>query len=342
MVCDKNVFMKADIRKVAQKAHVSISTVSRALNDSGPVSKATKEKVLAAADELGYRQNNIASFLRSKRSSFIGLLVPDVDNGFFSSLASTIERTIHQYGFSLFLCNTMEDQEIEKRYVENLLDSQVMGIILISAGLKTHPRIIRENTPVVFVDRVGPNLEIPNRVIIESDNKKGGSLAAEQLIKRGANRFIFLGDQRNMQAMRNREKGFSEFLKKNGVDASNYRRESITVSPHEARIKIQAIYETYPFDGIFCGTDTIALGAIRGLADIGLKMPSDVQLIGFDGINIGEFTTPSMSTIRQNIDSMGKIAGESIIQMITGDLSRETITLPVDFIERETTKHLQI
>ncbi|MFN8488275.1 MAG: LacI family DNA-binding transcriptional regulator [Caldilineaceae bacterium] len=330
--------MKVDIRKVAEKAQVSISTVSRALNDSGSISKRTKDKVLAAAQELGYRHNSIASSLRSKRSSFIGLLVPDVDNEFFSSLASAIEQAILQRGFSLFLCNTMEDQEIENRYVESLLDSQVMGIILVSAGLKSHPQLVRKNLPVVFVDRVGSDLEIPHRVVIESDNEKGGRLAAEQLLKRGVQRFVFLGDQRNMHGMRNREKGFAEYLRANGTAAANYHRDYIPVSAFAAREKICAIYEKFPFDGLFCGTDTIALGAMRGLADIGLAMPADVQLIGFDGIRVGEFTIPSMSTIRQNIERMGKIASESIIRMVTGDQSGETIILPVDFVARETTK----
>ncbi|MEZ4731326.1 MAG: LacI family DNA-binding transcriptional regulator [Caldilineaceae bacterium] len=330
--------MKIDIRKVAEKAEVSIATVSRSLNDSGSVSKKTKDKVLAAAQELGYRHNSIASSLRSKRSSFIGLLVPDVDNEFFSSLASAIEQSILQVGFSLFLCNTMEDEEIEKRYVESLLDNQVMGIILVSAGMKSHPRIVRKNTPVVFVDRVGADLAIPNRVVIESDNEKGGALAAEALLARGAQRFVFLGDQRNMQAMRNRERGFADYLRANAVAAANYHREVIPVSAAAARAKVRTIYETFPFDGIFCGTDLIALGAMRGLADLGLSMPTDVQLIGFDGIRVGEFTIPALSTIRQNVERMGKIAAESIMRMITGDQSGETIILPVDFVARETTK----
>lgn len=332
--------MKIDIRKVAQKAEVSIATVSRSLNDSGSVSQKTKDKVLAAAQELGYRHNSIASSLRSKRSSFIGLLVPDVDNEFFSSLASAIEQAILQSGFSLFLCNTMEDEEIENRYVESLLDNQVMGIILVSAGLKSHPRIVRENTPVVFVDRVGADLAIPNRVVIESDNEKGGALAAEQLLKRGVQRFVFLGDQRNMQAMRNRERGFADYLREHGVAAPHYHREYIPVSAAAARERVRAIYATFPFDGLFCGTDIIALGAMRGLADIGRALPDDVQVIGFDGIRVGEFTMPALSTIRQNVERMGKIAAESIMRMVTGDQSGETIILPVDFVARETTKLL--
>jgi len=337
---DRSVSMAVDIREVAQKAQVSISTVSRALNASGSVSQKTRDKVLAAAQELGYRQNRVASSLRSKRSGFIGLLVPDINNEFFASLASAIERSLHDLGYSLFLCNTMEDAKIENHYIDSLLDDQVMGIILVAAGLKAHPRLRQENTPVVFVDRVGADLEIPNRVVIESDNKKGGRIAAEQLLKRGAQRFVFLGDQRNMHAMRNRERGFADCLRENGITAANYYRDAIPVSAHEAREKMSAIYAKFPFDGIFCGTDMLALGAMRGLADLRLSVPSDVQLIGFDGMRLGEFTIPSLSTIRQGIERMGKLAGESVARMVAGDQSGETIILPVDFIARETTKSL--
>jgi len=330
--------MEIGIREVAKKANVAISTVSRVLNNSGYVSEATKVKVLAATEELGYRQNSIARSLRSKRSHFIGLLVPDIANEFFSSLASVIEQSVHDHGFSLFLCNTMENKEIENRYVESLFDNQVMGIILVSAGMKFNTSVLREDIPVVFLDRIGPGMVIPNRVFIECDNEKGGCLAAEELLKRGARRFVFLGDQRNMHAMRNRKKGFSETLHANGIPASNYYQDTVSVSALKAREKVKEIYASFPFDGIFCGTDLIALGAMRGLADIGLSIPSDVQLIGFDGISSGEFTIPSMSTIRQDIEQMGRIAGESIIRMIKGDHDGKTILLPVDILARGTTK----
>lgn len=326
------------MRAVAQKANVAISTVSRVLNSSGYVSETTKARVLAATTELGYRQNRIARSLRSRQSNFVGLLLPDVDNEFFSSLARVVEQTVHQHGFSLFLCNTMENQEVERRYIESLLDSQVMGIILVSAGLKSGPGMLGEDFPVVLVDRVEPDLGPSNRIIIECDNEKGGRLAAEGLIKRAARRFVFLGDRRNMYAMRNREKGFAEALRANGISASDYHRDAIPVSSRLAREKVREIYSEFPFDGIFCGTDTIALGAMRGLADIGLSMPSEVQLIGFDGIRLGEFTIPSMSTIRQDIGRMGRIAGESIIRMVRGDQSGETIILPVEFLARGTTR----
>jgi len=330
--------MGISIRSVAAQAHVSISTVSRVLNSSGYVSEETKSRVLGAAQKLGYRQNSIARSLRSRRSSFIGLLVPDVANEFFASLARSVEQSVHRLGYSLFLCNTMEDPAAENRYVESLLDHQVMGIILVSAGLKKHPRIARENTPIVFVDRSDTEMDLPHKVIIESDNERGGALAAMELRRRDVRRFVFLGDERNMHHMRQREKGFFDALQADGVPASNCHRESLPVSSDGALAKVKELYGRFPFDGIFCGTDTIAIGAMRGIGEIGLGIPSDVQVIGFDGIHIGEFLSPPLSTIRQDIDRMGKMAVESIARMIKGDRSGETITLPVEFLPRSSTR----
>lgn len=330
--------MAVDIREVAEKARVSISTVSRVLNKSGYVSDATRSKVLHAADDLGYRQNSIARSLRSKKSSFIGLLVPDVANEFFASLARSIEQFLHNAGYSLFLCNTMESPEEENRYIESLLDHQVMGIVLVSAGLKRHPRVQREKTPIVFVDRVGADIDLPYRVIIESDNEKGGALAAEALFQRGVERFMFLGDERSMHHMREREHGFFEALRARGVPKARIAKTAVSVSSGNAREKVKEVRAKFPFDGLFCGTDTIAIGALRGIQDMGFQVPSDVQVIGFDGISLGGFFSPSLSTIRQDTERMGKLAADSIVRMIAGDRNGETIILPVEFLARGSTR----
>jgi DNA-binding LacI/PurR family transcriptional regulator len=337
-VMDKeSEYMQVDIRKVAELAKVSISTVSRVLNSSGYVSDATRTRVLAITKELGFRQNSIARSLRSKNSSFVGLLVPDITNEFFASLARAIEQNLHHLGFSLFLCNTMEDPEAESRYIESLLRNQVMGIVLVSVGLKRHPRIQRNDTPIVLVDRVESDTDISQMVIIESDNERGGALAAQELLKRGVQSFVFLGDERNMHHMRKREHGFQDTLLANGVPGSRYLKESVPVLSIKARDKIKDIYRAFPFDGIFCGTDTIAIGAMRGLEEMGLAIPASVQVVGFDGISIGEFTSPPLSTIRQDTDRMGKSAAENIVGMIKGAQGGETIVLPVDFLPRSST-----
>ena len=332
--------MANTIHEVAKKVNVSISTVSRVLNNSGYVSPKTREKVVAAMRELGYRPNRIAHSLRSRESSFIGLIVPDVANEFFSSLASVIEKTIRQHGFSLFLCNSTENQEIENRYIESLMGNQVRGIIIVSAGLPPEKEIIRADIPIVLVDRLGNEPNKTGNVMIESDNRNGGVIAAEELLKRGAKRFLFIGDHRNMRATGHRRNGFVETLAKNGIPVSDYHEILIPISASIARETVRQVWDGYPFDGLFCGTDILAIGAIKGFNDIGVKVPDDVQIIGFDGIQLGELTIPSLSTVRQDVPQMGRIAGESMIRMINGnEINRKTI-LPVQFIERGTTLRL--
>jgi len=327
-----------DIREVAKKAQVSISTVSRVLNASGYVSQATRTRVMEAASALGYRQNRIARSLRSRKSSFVGLLVPDVANEFFASLARAIEQSLHRAGYSLFLCNTMESPDAEDRYVESLLDHQVMGIILVSAGMKRHPQVQRQGTPIVLVDRSGADIDMAHRVIIESDNRRGGAIAAHALYERGVARYAFLGDERSMHHMRERESGFFETLRACGIPRSAATKATVSVSSGNAREKVKELRTRFPFDGLFCGTDTIAIGALRGLEDMGLGVPRDVQIIGFDGISLGGFLEPPLSTIRQDTDRMGTLAAESIVRMIGGQRSGETITLPVEFLARGSTR----
>ena len=334
----QNINMATTIHGVAKKADVSISTVSRVLNNSSYVSGATREKVNAAMEELGYRQNRIAHSLRSRESNYIGLIVPDVANEFFASLASTIEKTIRQQGYSLFLCNSTENQEIENRYIESLMGNQVRGIIIVSAGDPPEDELRNADIPIVLIDRLSHDPDQTGCVMIESDNRKGGEIAAEAFLRRGARRFLFMGDHRNMRAMRRRRIGFSETLFQNGTAGSDYHEILLPISAAAARETVRQIWTRSSFDAVFCGTDLLAIGAIKGFNDIGVRVPDDVQIIGFDGIELGELTVPSLSTVRQDIPQMGRIAGESMIRMIAGDqINRKTI-LPVEFVERGSTR----
>ena len=329
--------MASTIHEVAKKVNVSISTVSRVLNNSGYVSSETREKVIEAVEALGYRPNRIAHSLRSRESKFIGLIVPDVANEFFSSLASVIEKTIHLHGYSLFLCNSTENQEIENRYIESLIGNQVRGIIIVSAGLPPEEELSNAEIPIVLVDRLSNEPNKTGSVMIESDNRTGGIIAAEELLKRGSSRFLFLGDHRNMRATGYRRSGFAETLFQNGIPINDYHEILLPVSASLARETVRSVWSQYPFDGLFCGTDILAIGAIKGFNDIGVDVPNGVQIIGFDGIQLGELTIPSLSTIQQDVPQMGRIAGESMIRMINGNKIKENAILPVRFIERGTT-----
>ena len=330
--------MSIDIKFVAKKADVSISTVSRVLNNSGYASPATRIKVSKIVKELGYRQNKVARSLRKKTSSFVGLIVPDISNEFFSTLAKTIENSLHQNGFSLFLCNTEENEKRERFYIESLLDSQVRGIILASAGFESNQHLLETDIPVIMVDRMNFSIKVNNAVKIESDNYQGAKLAGDILIKKDAKKMVFLRDYRKVYPMMQREYGFIDSMKENEVKPEDYRIYHTIVSPNAALRKIKEIYRDFRFNGLFCGTDTIAFGAVKGLLDMGVPIPEDVQVIGFDGISLGEFLNPPLSTIKQDIETMGYMAGKKILKLISKIHLNEHILLPTEFIERGTTR----
>jgi DNA-binding LacI/PurR family transcriptional regulator len=329
--------MAINIHTVAKKAHVSISTVSRVLNKSGYVSTSTQKKVYKAVEDLGYRQNKLAISLRKKTSSFIGLIVPDISNEFYSLLAKYIDGVIQRDGYSLFLGNSSWDKKKEKHNIELLLDNQVSGIVLAACGLDVPQSLILSHIPKIIIDNEKAKKEKSNVLYIESDNYKGAKNAVEILLQNGAEKIVYLSGYMPAHPMMQRKRGFVETMKEHGIHINRYRIYDIMISPQESSKIIKDIIREFPFDGLFCCTDTIALGAIHGLLEQGFNIPDDVQVIGFDGISLGEFIYPPLSTIRQDIENFGETIGRNILKMLYNKPSQAHIVLPTTFIKRGTT-----
>ena len=331
---------KLNIKVVADRANVAVSTVSRVINNSGYVSKETREKVMAVVKELGYRQNKLASTLRNQSSSFIGLIIPDISNEFYSILAKAIEHVLQKERFSLFLCNTEEDEKNERLYIESLLDNQAAGIILVtSPGFESNQHLLESGIPLIIFDKPDHTMKSNNVVCIESDNFNGAKLAGDILIQQGATRIVGLRGYRPVYSMVHRRDGFLSSMQEHGIPSDKYRMYEAVVSPEAALQKIDKIYEKFPFDGLFCCTDSMAIGAMNGLLHRGLRIPEDIQVIGFDGIALGEYVNPPLSTISQDIEGMGRMAGEKILSMIANQSSStENIVLPTKFIKRRSTR----
>ena len=327
--------MSVDIKKVAKEANVSISTVSRTLNNSGYVSEKTRKRVVAVVSRLKYKKNMIATSLRSKKSNFIGLIVPDIANEFYATLARAVEVVLQKNDFSLFLCSTDWDEEKRRFYMEALINNHVTGIISSFSIPKVEESSLGD-IPVVLADRSNDYL-LKNAISIESDNYGGGLIAGNMLIARGARKIAFLRDRRSIRQMRQREAGILEALKQNGLSKKDYRIIPADYDPENAARAIKDIFFKFKFDGLFCASDVMAVGAMRGLIDLGIRIPADVQVIGFDGISLGKYLVPSLSTISQDIEKMGALAATKILAMINGAPSGEEITLQVDFIKREST-----
>ena len=331
--------MAADIRKVAKRARVSISTVSRVINNSGYYSVDAKEKVDDAVRALGYRQNKIAVSLRKRSSSFIGLIVPDISNEFYSMLAKYIENELIKDGYNLFLGNSEWSIKKEKQLIESLLDSQVSGIILASSSAKLPKSLIQNRIPKVFIDCDLPTTDVDNVLFVESDNYHGAKEASKCLLSSGGSSLVYLGGYINTHPLKQRKLGFLNTMKENGIDPKKYRTYKTRVSPLEASKTVKEIFSQFPFDALFCSTDTIALGALKALSEMRVLVPDSVQIIGFDGIFLGEFSQPPLTTIKQDFKQFGEIIGKNIRSMLLSEHEmKQHLVIPTTLIKRGTTK----
>lgn len=329
---------RSHIQDVADTAGVAISTVSRVLNDSGYSSASARKKVLAAVEKLGYRQNNVARSLRQKRSNLVGLLVPDISNQFYACVAKVIEHHLSKAGFHLFLCNTDESEEVEDAIIDSMLVNQVGGLIVTGSGEQINANLLRSDLPTVMYDRNDAHLDNEHIAFVKSDNYRGGVLATEALLAKGCRRIAMLRTNHPTVPMVEREAAFLDVLRRERVPRRQYEVYSINISTLEAMQKVREIFSAHQYDGLFCAADILAVGAIRALEDLDIQVPGQVQIVGFDDIPLASFLTPSLSTIRCDQNEVGARLASTIGKLIRGEVVERVSVLPVQYVERESTR----
>lgn len=320
------------IRDVAKKAGVSVATVSRFLNGNGYVSQEAATAVQSAVKELNYELNTVARSLTTKKSNLIGLILPDITNPFFPELARAVEDVALTYGYTVVLCNSDEDPKKEKNYIETLKKKYIAGFIVTSNQLDS-PHYANLKLPVVALDRV-INDSIPTVV---SNNRQGGFLGAQALVDRGCKNLLFLRGPEEFGSANDRYKGFDEAMKQNGI---NYQT---AICPfHFAdseKIVEEHLQKNKGIDGIFASSDVQAAGALKAAHNLKVAVPNDLQIIGFDGISMGEMLTPALTTVAQDIYKMGAIAARILIKLIEGKpIDNFMNEIPVSLVIRGTTK----
>ncbi|PYF06852.1 LacI family DNA-binding transcriptional regulator [Ureibacillus chungkukjangi] len=322
----------ATISDVAKLAKVSVATVSRFLNDSGYVGTKSRESIENAIKELNYVPSEVARSLSTKQSDIIGLIIPDIKNPFFPELARAVEDTAFEYGYTVILCNSDENAMKEKHYLEKLTKKYVAGIILTSIiEQENHWQNVK--LPIVALDR-----PIDSKVAtVTTNNQKGAELATSYLLECGAKNLLCISGPKNMTSSQTRIEGFKAALHRNGVDAH------IIESPYDFEIAEKILYDYLKanpsIDGIFACSDASAIGALKAAHRLKLRIPEDIQIVGFDGIQVGNVVTPSLTTVAQNIYLLGQTAAELLIKQIEGQkLAQESICIDPELIIRETTR----
>jgi len=320
------------MKDVAREAGVALGTVSKVFNDI-PVGKDYRKRVEEAAQRLGYQVNSYARGLKASRTRSVALILPNVTDPFFSALAQGVYESLDARQYKLILSLTASNPEAEQRCIKMVQQNKVDGII----GLTYNPSLeVDPGLPYVSIDRYfGPNVPC-----VSSDNFGGGRMAAEKLLELGCARPLFLRvGSRVPGESDKRGDGFESACRQRGVkyDSLRLNDEEGGSEPFRAFLARRMEGGKPAFDGIFCATDALAIH-IRGmLAELGLRVPEDVQLIGFDGIR--RFTTNDLycSTIVQPVARLAETGVDLLLREDRSNLP-SLVCLPVSYAAGGTTR----
>ncbi|PTQ56298.1 MAG: Ribose operon repressor [Candidatus Carbobacillus altaicus] len=302
----------ATIKDVAHLSGVSVSTVSRVLNNSGYVNPKTKHKVLKAIEALEYKPSQIARGLVSRKTRTLGLMLPDITNPFFPELARAVEDKAHEKGYALILCNSDNDLGKEEKYFDLLQEKSVDGIIFSGeVRLPFLQRLQKKQTPLVVVDARTDHMTVHS---IYTDNRYGGQLGTWHLIEQGYKRIAHIRGPYGSMPAEDRYRGYQDALKQAGIEI-----DPILVQPgnfdlqsgYEAMLRLLSLNDVP--DAVFVANDLMALGAMEAIFEKKLRIPDDIGVVGYDGIPLTRIARPKLSTVEQPVYQMGTLAAETLI-----------------------------
>jgi LacI family transcriptional regulator len=335
------------IRDVANKAEVSIATVSRVVNGNRPVHPDIRARVLKAVEELDYHPNFLARGLRQSNTCMIGLIIPDNANPFYAELARAIEDAGFAAGYSVILCNSDLSEEKQQAYIDVLLSHKVDGAILINMllpPLQSFERIVAENIPLVLANT---DIRVPNVDQVMVEDHHGGYLAGQYLLRLNHRRLGCITYSPSSSPPPSsyvipRIAGFRQALAEGGIELTTEdfaRGNGRYDSGYKA---MQELYQRCPdLTAVFVFNDLMALGAINALHTLGKRVPEDLSIIGYDDIFYASAFEPTLTTIAQPITEIGQQCITRLLERIQEpEKPPMCITLPTKLVERRSCQPL--
>lgn len=330
--------MKPTIKDIAKSLGISIATVSRALTDSFEVSPETRQKVLEKAKELHYKPNIYARNLSKQRNNFIGVVVPEFITFFFPEIIIGIQEVMNNFGYQVLICQSNESSSLEKKNIEMLESNMVEGLIVSvtkdSNNSDLFQRLINEHLPLVFVNRVLPDIEA-SQVII--DDRKWAYKVVEHLIKCGYRKIAHLAGNERLSVTQKRLQGYKDALLDYNIPVEERLIMYIGVQQDRAKFGIDYLLSLKDKpDAIFAVNDPIAVGVMLELKKRGIKVPEDIAVAGFTESPIGRIL--ELTSVAQPTYKMGQTAAELLLKKIHDpDLLCEKIILPAQLNIRSST-----
>ena len=324
----------ATLHDVARHANVSPMTVSRVVNGTGPVSPERRQRVERALDELGYMPNAVARNLRTKRSDTIGLVLPDMTNPFFTTLAQGVETALREAGISLLLTNTDEREDEERRLVPVLLGRQVDGLLIVPSGNASEAvRLCRDQgVPVVLVDRRSDAEGID---VVRSDAEGGSIALGRLLVGLGHRDAAVLTGPASVPTAVDRAVGFSRaFVEEAGLPPPVVEHGRFTIASGMAMARAAMALEPRP-TVLFAANNFIAIGAMHALEELGLRVPEDIALVAFDDLPSAMITFPFFTVAAQPAFEMGQRAVAMLLDRAANpDAPARDLVLPTELVIR--------
>ena len=328
--------MNVTIKDIAERAGLSYSTVSRALNGKYGVDPETRRTIIDLAKKMRYRPNAMARGLITRKTDTIGLIIPDLRNPFFPEVAAGIEAAAEESGYSVFLCASDWSALREDRYLSLLQERRVDGIIIapvMRPGGAESPEMTHGAS--VYVSSVPHGSRHPYVTI---DNRRGGYLAASHLIERGHVPIGVIGADGGSDTGEERRAGYRDALEHHGIA---YDPALVRLGPFSrsaaAESALDMMRSGTPPGGLFVENDDLALAVLEALTEPGYRVPEDVAVIGFDDISIARMHSVELSTVAQPIHEMGRRAVELLMARIEGTGETESVVLEPHLIARATT-----
>ncbi|ASV32420.1 LacI family DNA-binding transcriptional regulator [Maribacter cobaltidurans] len=325
------------IYDIANKLNLATSTISRGLKGHHTINKKTVEKIKKTAAEMGYSPNNLAASLRGNKMKTIGVLLPMV-TPFISSLISGIEIVAQKSGYTILIMQSHDSYETEVNLTQSLYDNRVSGVIC-SLALETKntdhfKRFTDNNTALVFVDRVPENFDTYNVVI---DNYRAGYKATKHLIEQGCKRIAYITAGIDFSVYRERKKGYLAALQEHNLpieDELVVRADSIKYQD-AARASEKLLQLKNRPDAIFAPGDTIGVSAIQTAKKMGIKVPEELAVVGFNDDSISSIIEPNLSTVTHPAFEMGKTAAEIILKSIKNAKRKSEIVKQITYLNTE-------
>lgn len=331
---------KSTIYDVAKIAGVSPSTISRVMNTPEIVAEDTRQKVINAVKELAYIPNMMAASMPKRRTNYIGLIIPDVTNTFFSNLIRGIQDISEEHGYNVLVVNSDDSQEKEGRYLKLLYSRRVDGVIMTVAGYQ------EENFPeeelsllkkmrIVLIDREINGLTTS---IVKINNFGGAYSAVKYLLKMGHKKIMYLAGIEGTRTNQERRKAYLAALEEDNI---NWKKEIV------GNFRLDAAYQKIMYywpelqksndlpTAIFAANDLMAIGALKAFVRLKVQVPKEVSIIGFDNIPFSDCTYPPLTTIAQPTYQMGQKAVETLLKLIDKKKIKKSVEFETELIERD-------